>query len=114
MPRGRRGSPRQSRYGSQPDPNSALGKRPHRLDAALPLNYRIEPGTTYATVTMVDNGSGGDSVAGDGVYSATLPGQPTGTRMGFYIEATDGLGAVNTFPQDVFPTPPDTRVFPMD
>ncbi len=80
----------------------------------LTLKYRVEPASTYTSVAMQDNGTGGDGVAGDGVYSATVPGQTTGKVMGFYIDANDGIGGVNTFPQDIFPVAPQTRVFPLD
>jgi lamin tail-like protein/Big-like domain-containing protein/CotH protein len=91
---------------------TARGSDPNGV--SLALKYRIEPGASYSTLAMLDNGTGGDSVAGDGIYSTTVPPQSSGARMGFYIEATDLLGGVNTFPQDVFPTPPETRVFPTD
>ncbi len=41
----------------------------------LTLNYRLDPATTYTSVPMNDNGTNGDIVAGDGVFSATIPGQ---------------------------------------
>jgi hypothetical protein len=47
------------------------------------LLYRMDPSTTYATVNLVDNGSGGDAVAGDGIYSASIPGQSAGTMVAF-------------------------------
>src|SRR6266511_5977371 len=63
---------------------------------------------------MVDTGVAGDRIAGDGIYSATIPGQISGATVAFYIQATDSAGGVNTFPQDVFPVAPLTRVFPTD
>ncbi|MFM1768533.1 MAG: hypothetical protein RJA22_1062 [Verrucomicrobiota bacterium] len=87
-------------------------------DAHAPLSvrlkYRVEPTATFTTVTMVDNGTGGDRIAGDGLYSATIPGQAANASVAFYVEASDGLGAVNTFPQDVFPPAGETRIFPLD
>src|SRR5439155_11535439 len=65
-------------------------------------------------VTMVDNGTGGDAIADDKVYSATIPGQPQGVIVAFYIEARDNSGGTNTFPQDVFPPPGLTRCWPND
>jgi hypothetical protein len=41
----------------------------------LTLNYRIDPSPGYTSVTMKDDGTGGDAIAGDGVFSATIPGQ---------------------------------------
>ena len=64
----------------------------------LTLNYRLDPAITYTSVTMNDSGTNGDSVAGDGVFSATIPGQAANQIAAFYISATDKLGAVTRFP----------------
>jgi len=66
------------------------------------LKYRLDPSSTYSTVAMTDNGIGGDAIAGDGIWSATIPGQPAGTMVAFYVQATDGAGApaTATFPND--------------
>ena len=49
---------------------------------------------------MIDDGTGGDAVARDGIYSATIPGQPAGTTVAFYIQAADRYSppATNRFP----------------
>jgi hypothetical protein len=89
------------------DPNglSALRVR-HRVDAQAPPAFGMLP--------MVDDGTGGDAVAGDGVYSATLPLQATPVMVGFYLEAVDGQGRTNTFPQNVFASGGLPRLFPLD
>ncbi|MBK8002103.1 MAG: lamin tail domain-containing protein [Verrucomicrobia bacterium] len=56
---------------------------------SVAVRYRIDPATTYAQVAMNDAGTGGDAVAGDGVYSATIPGQAGGVLVPFYVQATD-------------------------
>ncbi|MGC8830599.1 MAG: lamin tail domain-containing protein [Verrucomicrobiia bacterium] len=56
---------------------------------SINLNYRIDPSTNYYLLPMVDDGTGGDEVAGDGIYSATIPGQPAGRLIAFYISASD-------------------------
>lgn len=53
------------------------------------LKYRFDPSVTLASLNMADDGSGGDEVAGDGVYTATLPGQISGAMVAFQIQATD-------------------------
>ncbi len=70
--------------------------------AAVQLLYRLDPATALSAVAMVDDGSGGDAVAGDGLYSAQLPGQPAGTLVAFRVQATDGFspGASATFPDN--------------
>jgi hypothetical protein len=70
--------------------------------AALVVKYRQDPSATYSTVAMIDDGTGGDAIAGDGIYSATIPGQTNGTMVAFYIYATDLVGppGISTFPND--------------
>ena len=47
---------------------------------------------------MKDNGTGGDAMAGDGIFSATIPGQAANTLVAFYISATDSNSAASRFP----------------
>jgi len=70
--------------------------------ASVQVRYRLDPSATLNTVTMLDNGTGGDAVAGDGLFSATIPGQPVNTLAAFRVQATDGFapGATATFPHD--------------
>jgi hypothetical protein len=70
--------------------------------AAPILRYRIDPSSTYTSLAMNDAGAGGDGVAGDGVYSATIPGQAAGKVVAFYVEATDTgpVPATTRFPSD--------------
>ncbi len=70
--------------------------------SAVVLKYRLDPASTYTSVPMTDDGSGGDVVAGDGKYSATIPGQAAGTMIAFYVQATDRAAApaTSTFPND--------------
>jgi hypothetical protein len=51
---------------------------------------------------MTDDGTGSDSVAGDGVFTATIPAQAAGTMLAFYIQATDKAApaATGTFPNN--------------
>jgi hypothetical protein len=70
--------------------------------ASVLLKYRLDPSSTYSTVVMRDNGTGGDAVAGDGIWSATIPGQAAGAMIAFYIQATDDTisAATATFPSN--------------
>jgi hypothetical protein len=61
--------------------------------SAVRLQYRVDPATNLQTVTMRDDGTGGDAIAGDGVYTATIPGQGSGIRVAFRITATDAAAA---------------------
>ena len=53
------------------------------------LRYRLDPGATLLSVPMLDNGLGPDAVAGDGLYSAVLPGQASRVLVAFHVQATD-------------------------
>lgn len=67
------------------------------------LRYRLDPDTNAVTIVpMLDDGSGGDAVAGDGVYSASIPGQDAGRLVAFHVRATDAAAApaARTFPSD--------------
>jgi hypothetical protein len=63
--------------------------------------------TSWTTVAMHDDGLNGDAVAGDNVYSVTLPGSlQTNRRLVRYrITATDTLGAAVTGPYADDPQP---------
>ncbi|MGC9944297.1 MAG: lamin tail domain-containing protein, partial [Verrucomicrobiota bacterium] len=64
----------------------------------LTLYYRLDPAMNYTAVPMKDDGTGGDVVPGDGIFSASIPGQAANTLAAFYISATDRLGAATRFP----------------
>nr|MDP0502768.1 lamin tail domain-containing protein [Verrucomicrobiota bacterium JB025] len=68
--------------------------------ATLSLHYRVDPLGTYASLAMNDLGVSGDAIAGDGIFSATIPGQSTGTLVAFLLTATDSAGS----PARVFPS----------
>ena len=57
--------------------------------AAVSVRYRLDPAATYASAVMKDDGTGPDLLAGDGIFTATIPGQATGSLVAFYIEARD-------------------------
>ncbi|MGO8929000.1 MAG: lamin tail domain-containing protein [Limisphaerales bacterium] len=65
---------------------------------SLLLNYRIDPATTYTSVPMKDDGTGGDAIAGDGIFSATIPGKAVHTIVAFCISASDTQLATTRFP----------------
>ncbi|HXJ59613.1 MAG TPA: lamin tail domain-containing protein [Verrucomicrobiae bacterium] len=66
--------------------------------ASVLVHYRIDPSTSLSSLAMNDAGVDGDAVAGDGLFSATLPGQAADKLVAFTLEATDTLGAVTRFP----------------
>ena len=65
--------------------------------AELILNYRVDPTSTFTALSMNDSGTGGDVIAGDGLYSGTIPGQADNSLVAFYVTASDGVEET-TFP----------------
>lgn len=64
---------------------------------------RLDATGAIQSFPMVDDGTGGDERAGDGLYTALLPGQAAAVLMGFHVRATDarvGLAATGVFPGD--------------
>ncbi len=53
------------------------------------LRWRVDPGTTYTTAVMRDDGTSGDALAADGIFSVRIGGRTSGSLMAFYIEAAD-------------------------
>ena len=69
------------------------------------LAYRIDttvnPNPTYTTVPMVDDGTGGDLVAGDGIYTGRIPAQPAGRVVAFIVQVRNPAGIATSFPADL-------------
>ncbi|MGC3959436.1 MAG: hypothetical protein QM813_16270 [Verrucomicrobiota bacterium] len=68
--------------------------------SSLVVRYRFDPTTTTTNLIMNDAGTGGDAVAYDGIYSATLPARASGA-IAFHLVATDTFGSTNRFPEVV-------------
>jgi hypothetical protein len=66
------------------------------------LKYRLDPSGSYSSTNMLDSGTGGDSVEGDGIFTAALPGQVAGSLIAFYPQADDrsATNMTSTFPND--------------
>jgi CotH kinase protein/Lamin Tail Domain len=73
----------------------------YRVDTSVYQNANIYPRydpASFTHVPMFDDGAHGDGQAGDGVYAATVPPQPDGTIIEFFIEATDATTHQRTWP----------------
>lgn len=68
----------------------------------ITLNYRFDPAVSATEVRMVDDGTSGDVVAGDGIYTAMIPGQAEGVLAAFYVRTRDDSAepVMTTFPND--------------
>jgi hypothetical protein len=64
---------------------------------SVQLEYRRDvTGGSVNTLAMRDDGTGGDKVAGDGIYSALIPGQAATTLVAFRILGSDALTPAGT------------------
>jgi regulation of enolase protein 1 (concanavalin A-like superfamily) len=84
----------------------AVTARFHHFKGVSPkLLYRIDVGVqptpTYSTIPMRDDGAGGDAVANDGLYTAVIPAQGSGTAVAFLVQAVAPGGATSIFPADI-------------
>lgn len=72
---------------------------PDGLDSVT-LRYRIDPATTTTDLPMRDDGRAPDARAGDGLYTARLPGQSAGNLAAFRILAVDAAptAAARSYP----------------
>lgn len=65
------------------------------------LVYRLDPSAVTQTLPMVDDGTQGDVLSGDGIYTATLPGQAANALVAYRVRATDAhvsSAATRTYP----------------
>ena len=58
-----------------------------------PANPVFEHPGAWTNLAMVDDGSNGDAVAGDGLFTAVIPAKAHRTLMRYRVTATDSLGA---------------------
>ncbi len=63
-----------------------------------PVNPAFEAAENWTTLTMVDDGTGGDAVAGDFIHTATIPAQAHRTLVRYRLVATDSGGAAVRLP----------------
>ena len=68
------------------------------------LNYRVMY-DDEVSVAMVDDGTGGDATANDGIYTATIPGDlaESGQMIRWYVTATDTDGSAGRLPAFIDP-----------
>jgi hypothetical protein len=71
--------------------------------ASVTLYYRSEGGGSFTSAPMVDNATGNDLIAGDSIFTATIPGAGGGTMRAFYVVASDG-SASTRFPTELEPS----------
>lgn len=78
-----------------PVPHNDLLANPEAEPTANPEYFDL---ANWTTIAMVDDGTGADQVAGDGVYTATIPAQAHRTLVRYRLQVTDTLGASSLAP----------------
>ena len=78
--------------------------------ATVQLHYRILFGVE-TTLAMNDTGTGGDAVAGDGLWTAVIPAQAAapGQLIRYYVTASDTGGHASRWP--LYPDPLDSEAY---
>lgn len=56
------------------------------------LAGRVDGNNTPINLSLRDDGTAGDAIPGDGIYSGILTGRSAGVLVAFRVEATDGAG----------------------
>lgn len=64
--------------------------------AVISETLRYNATVAETEIAMYDDGAHGDGGAGDGVYGATIPSLAHGTRVDYYVAATDDAGMTAT------------------
>lgn len=64
------------------------------------VELMVNSGSAYQAVPMYDNGTNGDAVAGDSLWTGTIPAKSGGTLVKYYAVATDNIGQTDIWPNN--------------
>jgi len=64
------------------------------------VELMVDTGTGFATQQMYDDGTQGDGVAGDSIFTFVIETQQSGTLVKYYAKATDNIGQTDNWPND--------------
>lgn len=83
----------------------------HDSEGLTQVQLFADTGQGYVSQTMNDSGTQGDAVAGDSVYTAIIPAQPSATLVKYYAVATDAIGQADSWPNSA---PAEYHAFTVD
>ncbi len=66
--------------------------------ALVVVRWAVDGGGGSGNAELNDEGSGEDEIAGDGIFTATLPPQADGVVVRFFIEVEDSIGSSSRLP----------------
>jgi hypothetical protein len=58
----------------------------------------VDSGAGFKAIKMYDDGTNGDAVANDSLYTGTIPAKSSGTLVKYYAMATDNIGQTDNWP----------------
>ncbi|MCA9262771.1 MAG: lamin tail domain-containing protein, partial [Planctomycetales bacterium] len=74
------------------------------------LYWRVDGSANFNTITMTDDGQGGDVRTGNGTYTAQIPAQSDRTVVEFFVRASDGSSSRDwPAPAELPDEPPASR-----
>ncbi|MCA9187250.1 MAG: lamin tail domain-containing protein [Pirellulaceae bacterium] len=68
------------------------------------LYWKLDAAGSFSSLAMNDSGLAGDAVAGDGVFSATIPPQSDRAIVEFYVQSTDADANSRSYPTATQPS----------
>jgi hypothetical protein len=83
-----------------PGPGHTVIVTAHATDnqAVVSVELWVDTGAGFAARPMFDDGAHGDGQVGDRVYGASISPEPAGTRIRYYVAATDGFPQTTVYP----------------
>lgn len=64
------------------------------------VELMVDSGAGYQAIPMYDDGTNGDPVAGDSLFTGTIPPKASGALVKYYAMATDLIGQTDSWPND--------------
>ncbi len=65
---------------------------------SVQIKARLDGRSDLSDIAMIDDGTGNDAVAKDGIYTGTIPGRPSGQLVAFRVEAMDRDDKISHYP----------------
>jgi hypothetical protein len=81
------------------------------LEGLAKVELMVNSGAGYQVVPMYDNGTNGDEVAGDSLWTGTISAKSGGALVKYYAVATDNIGQTDIWPNNA---PTDYHAYTVD
>ncbi len=81
------------------------------LEGLAKVELMVDNGSGYQAIAMYDDGTNGDAVAGDSIYTGIIPPKASGSLVKYYALATDLVGQTDLWPNSA---PTEYHAFTVD